>query len=110
MRLQGVKRKHVKIGCSSSSSEEPEYVCAGSTGIVALARTRSTSAYSLCLASPLAFWFGCRAWQEVRWPSAEERAAHARFMGERGHPDMNRVVYIAGSTKVGMRIPFMVRS
>ena len=48
--------------------------------------------------------------QEVRWPSAEERAAHARFMGERGHPDMNKVVYIAGSTKVGMRIPVKVRN
>ena len=29
-------------------------------------------------------------------------------MGERGHPDMDKVVYIAGSTKVGMRIPLRV--
>lgn len=46
--------------------------------------------------------------QEIEWPDAAERHAHADFLQTHAHPDMPRIAYIADGTVVGMRNPSRV--
>lgn len=46
--------------------------------------------------------------QEIRWPSAAERAAHARFVERWAHPELVGCAYIADGTMVNMRNPAKV--
>lgn len=46
--------------------------------------------------------------QEIKWPSAEERANHGAFLREFGHPDLANVAYVVDGTKVKMRNPAKV--